>query len=299
MIVVVAAALYIYDASLQPRKMLAPLGQNVPGCHFVMMQLCDSSRSAGEWAVAEAALTTLVSAALGNETICRRLLRVGLDQLIDAAEDNDNAAYGSDHSKQQQITNGGKGGPGGLENARQHHRSKAVVRDAPFPSRADVVGKSAKKKHNNLLVMPGTASALPPPRSLPPIVGSPQRGPATDGELGLDQIDEIGVDGVLQESSDALALRMQGESRETCSALAMSLLQTLGPFNYVSCLSSAFCRCRRMHLQRCKRFKLAPSPHASDSKFCVGRAKTGVHAGSPCGSSLTVEGPGMLIGVHI
>ncbi|CAN0120353.1 unnamed protein product [Scytosiphon promiscuus] len=41
-----------------------------------LVQLCDYSRSAGEWAVAEGALTTLVTAALGNETICRRLLRV-------------------------------------------------------------------------------------------------------------------------------------------------------------------------------------------------------------------------------
>lgn len=53
-------------------------------------------------------------------------------------------------------------------------------------------------------------------------------------DLGLDQIDEIGVGGVLQESAEKLTRNMQGEARETCSALATSLLQTLGPFNYVS-----------------------------------------------------------------
>lgn len=169
------------------------------------MQLCQASRSTGEWAVAEGVLTTLVTAAVGNETMCRRLLRVGLDQLIDAAEDNtDNR---STHRHHQHTA-------GGTKDASQH-RTKA------------------KKKHH-LPAMPGSAtSGLPSPRS-PPIAGSSPRGPATDGELGLDQIDQIGVDGVLRQSSDALALRMQGESRKTCSALATSLLQALGPFNYVS-----------------------------------------------------------------
>ncbi|CAN0136460.1 unnamed protein product [Laminaria digitata] len=61
------------------------------------------------------------------------------------------------------------------------------------------------------------------------------RGPAAGGELGLDEIDEVGVDGVLRGRSEALAKSMQEESRETCSALATSLLQALGPFNYVVC----------------------------------------------------------------
>lgn len=50
-------------------------------------QLCRVSRSAGEWRVAEGVLTALITACLGNEKACRRLIRVGLDQLIDAAED--------------------------------------------------------------------------------------------------------------------------------------------------------------------------------------------------------------------
>ncbi|CAN0454447.1 unnamed protein product [Ectocarpus sp. 12 AP-2014] len=89
------------------------------------------------------------------------------------------------------------------------------------------------KKIKYLPAMPGVvrASSLPGPQS----AAGPPRGPATDGELGLDKIDEIGVDGVLREDSEALALRMQAESRETCSALATSLLQSLGPFNYVIC----------------------------------------------------------------
>ncbi|CAM9320335.1 unnamed protein product, partial [Hapterophycus canaliculatus] len=188
------------------------------GLEVLVQQLCDSSRSAGEWAVAEGALTTLVAAALGNETICRRLLRVGLDQLIDAAEDSYD----------------GKSGLGGAENERKHCTQPAV-RGAPFPSRSEAGGKIATKKRNHLPVKPGMTSDLPPPRSLPPMDGSPSRGPSTDGELGLDQIDEVGVDGVLRESSDALTLRLQHESRETCSALATSLLQALGPFNYVVC----------------------------------------------------------------
>ena len=64
--------------------------------------------------------------------------------------------------------------------------------------------------------------------------GGSRRGLGTKNvDLGLDQIDEIGVGGVLQESAGALTRNMQGEARETCSALAISLLQTLGPFNYV------------------------------------------------------------------
>lgn len=176
-------------------------------------QLCHASRSTGEWAVAEGVLTTLVTAALGNETMCRRLLRVGLDQLIDAAED-DNDSGSTRRTRQEKTITSHENAAGSTKDASQH-RSKT------------------KKKHH-LPAMPGSAtSSVPSPRS-PPKVGSPSRGPATDGELGLDQIDQIGVDGVLRQSSDALALRMQGESRKTCSALATSLLQALGPFNYVS-----------------------------------------------------------------
>lgn len=177
------------------------------------MQLCHASRSTGEWAVAEGVLTTLVTAALGNETICRRLLRVGLDQLIDAAED-DNDSSSTRRTRQETTLISHQHTAGGTKDASQH-RSKT------------------KKKHH-LPAMPGSATSnLPSPRS-PSAAGSPPRGPATDGELGLDQIDQIGVDGMLRQSSDALALRMQGESRKTCSALATSLLQALGPFNYVS-----------------------------------------------------------------
>lgn len=68
--------------------------------------------------------------------------------------------------------------------------------------------------------------------------GASRRGlGAKNVDLGLDQIDEIGVGGVLQESAVTLTRNMQGEARETCSALATSLLQTLGPFNYVSMVS--------------------------------------------------------------
>lgn len=177
------------------------------------MQLCHASRSTGEWAVAEGVLTTLVTAALGNETMCRRLLRVGLDHLIDAAED-DNDCTSTHRTHQETMITINKHTAGGTKDASQH--------------------RSMTKKKHHLPAMPGSAtSSLAPPRSPPP-AGSSPRGPATDGELGLDQIDQIGVDGVLRQSSDALALRMQGESRKTCSALAISLLQALGPFNYVS-----------------------------------------------------------------
>ncbi len=186
------------------------------------MQLCQASRSSGDWAVAEGVLTTLVTAALGNERICRRLLRVGLDQLIDAAEDdNGGSTYSARADQETATTPGHQSAAGGTKDARQH-RSKATKKHPPQ-------------------AMPGSTSARPspqqqppPPPPPPPSTGSPPRGPATDGELGLDEIDEVGVDGVLRQSSEALALRMEGESRQTCSALATSLLQALGPFNYVS-----------------------------------------------------------------
>ena len=182
--------------------------------HPVTLQLCHASRSNGEWAVAEGVLTTLVTAALGNETMCRRLLRVGLDQLIDAAEDDNDGSSSTRRTLQETTTTGHQHVAGSTKDASQH-RSKT------------------KKKHH-LPAMPGSATASVPSPRPPLTAGSPSRGPATDGELGLDQIDQIGVDGVLRQSSDALRLRMQGESRKTCSALATSLLQALGPFNYVS-----------------------------------------------------------------
>ncbi|CAM9262946.1 unnamed protein product, partial [Ectocarpus fasciculatus] len=195
-----------------------------------LVQLCHSSRSAGEWGVAEGVLTTLVTAAIGNEKICRRLLRVGLDQLIDAAEDSSNTSiYGTVQEEPASTTNSPMSG---AKNA--GHRSKIAVWGGVPPSASPGDGgQGMTKKSKYLSAMPGVArsSPLPGPQS----AAGPPRGPATDGELGLDKIDEVGVDGVLREDSEALAQRMQAESRETCSALATSLLQALGPFNYVIC----------------------------------------------------------------
>lgn len=210
-----------------------------------VMQLCHTSRSNGEWAVAEGTLTTLVTAALGNENMCRRLLRVGLDQLIDAAEDdNDRGRSRSVHQETSTGRNNNNSSNnnnntvgGGVKDSRPHH-SKNIMRGAAASSSSSSGGgggdqKMMKKKHH-LPAMPGVMSTSPPrPRSPPTADPLPPRGPATDEELGLDQIDEIGVDGVLRQTSDALAMRMKGESRKTCSALATSLLQALGPFNYV------------------------------------------------------------------
>jgi len=189
------------------------------------MQLCQASRSRGDWAVAEGVLTTLVTAAVGNERICRRILRVGLDQLIDAAEDNNGGSSGSLRANQEPATTPDHQSAAGSTKDARTHRSKTVKKQTPQ-------------------VMPGSASARSSLQPPPPTAGSPLRGPATDGDLGLDQIDEVGVDDV-QQSSDALALRMQAESRETCSALATSLLQALGPFNYVSQLFVLPCPSRR------------------------------------------------------
>ncbi|CAM9386389.1 unnamed protein product, partial [Ectocarpus sp. 8 AP-2014] len=183
----------------------------------VLVQLCHSSRSAGEWGVAEGVLTTLVTAATGNEKICRRLLRVGLDQLIDAAEDsNHTSSYGTVQDEPASITK-----LSGSKHA--GHRSKTSVwGEAPPPSAPPGEGgQGMTKKIKCLPAMPGVARACPLPG--PQSAAGPPRGPATDEELGLDKIDEIGVDGVLREDSEALALRMQAESRETCSALATSL----------------------------------------------------------------------------
>lgn len=154
---------------------------------------------AGDWAVTEGVLTTLVTASLGNEKICRCLLRVGLEDLIDAAED---------HNKEH-----------------RGNRTIATILDKDHRRSAASRGISATQK---------TLKQLPEvPELLNPMTAG-SRGPATDEELGLDLIDEIGVQGVLRKSSEKLARNMLEESRESCSALATSLLQVLGPFNYVS-----------------------------------------------------------------
>lgn len=142
---------------------------------------------------------TLVTASLGNEKICRRLIRVGLDQLIDAAEDDSTLLEKSD-----------KAGAMGVKH--------------PFPASPRAPSFQQKK------YLPAIPRGISTPTQRP----DGPRGPAADVQLGLDQIDEIGVDGVLQQSAEALARKMKRESRKTCSSLATSLLQTLGPFNYVS-----------------------------------------------------------------
>lgn len=152
-------------------------------------QLCHASRSAGEWGVAEGVLTALITVCQGNEKICRRLLRAGLDQLIDAAEDS-----GTDNTSKVTLPPG---------------------------------ETAATSMMTPTIKIPGSGSGA---RS----GAASRRGLGTNSGLGLDQMDEIGVDGVLRESAATLAQSMQKEARENCSALATSLLQTLGPFNYVS-----------------------------------------------------------------
>lgn len=173
-----------------------------------LSQLCHSSRSTGEWAVAEGVLTTLVAVALGNEKVCRRLLQVGLDRLIDAAEDSS----------------------GGPEQESDSYGGSSVVAAVKFDTREQpklTLTKNLMRNHKTRLPAVQGASASSPRsacfRELP-----------VKPRLGLDEIDEIGVDGVLQQGAQVLGRRMQGESKETCSALATSLLQALGPFNYVS-----------------------------------------------------------------
>lgn len=151
-----------------------------------------------------------MTASLGNENICRRLLRVGLDQLIDAAEDKTI----QDNTNNRDVTATDGLGPRKPPPTVGSPSPRGVVKSTRLP-------------------------AVPSPKGGRGGISSPSgavraRGPAADVELGLDQIDEIGVDGVIRESTDALRRRMKGESRETCSALATSLLQSLGPFNYVS-----------------------------------------------------------------
>lgn len=119
---------------------------------------------------------------------------MGLDQLIDAAEGKSGAEQ---------------------ENDKNLGTASTIKQGVP-------TGRSKKR----LLAMTGTSRSSQRPADW--------NGPTADTELGLDKIDVIGVDGVLQESSEELARNMQNEPRETCSALATSLLQALGPFNYVS-----------------------------------------------------------------
>lgn len=153
-------------------------------------QLCQYSRGVGEWSVAEGVLAALVTASFGNEKICRRLLRVALDQLVDAAEDR-----------------------------RPEQDSDRDSTSLTLPALATV----------------GTPSMGLTIDQSPLSHGGPasSREKAVSVELGLDQIDEIGLDGVLRESTGTLSRSIQEEARKTCSALATSLLQTLGPFNYV------------------------------------------------------------------
>lgn len=152
-------------------------------------QLCHASRLAGEWSVAEGVLTALIAACQGNEKICRRLLRAGLDELIDAAEDN--------------------------------------IKGTTPKITLSLGGAAATSVLNPAIKSPGNGRSAPSD-------ATSRRGLGTNTELGLDQIDEIGVDGVLREGASALAQNIQREAMENCSALATSLLQTLGPFNYVS-----------------------------------------------------------------
>lgn len=160
-------------------------------CRLDFDKLCRSSRADSEWEVAEGALAALTTASLGDEKICRRLLRVGLDELIDAAEDT-----------------------AGQSNSR---------RSTPLPASG-----AAKRPASASLraVAPGTRGKQDAPTAA--------RGPMADVQLDLDQIDQIGVDGVLREGAEALSRSMKGQARDNCSALATSLLQSLGPFNYVS-----------------------------------------------------------------
>lgn len=146
---------------------------------------------------------------LGNEKICRRLLRVGLDQLIDAAEDKNI----QDNNNRDVPTIDGVG-----------------PRKPPPP-----IGSPSSRGEGNSTLLPAVSSSKGGRGGISTPSGAVcARGPAADVELGLDQIDEIGVDGVIRESTEALRRSMKGKSRETCSALATSLLQSLGPFNYVS-----------------------------------------------------------------
>lgn len=152
-------------------------------------------------------LATLVTASLGDEKICRRLLRVALDELVDAAEDLSWA-----ETKDSSYFLSGA--------------------SAPCPA----AGTATNRSKNQQTIPRATIST---DRVTQQHSGNKltccRRGPAADVDLGLDQIDEVGVDGVLRERAATLSRSIQGEARETCAALATSLLQILGPFNYVSC----------------------------------------------------------------
>ncbi|CAM9414363.1 unnamed protein product [Discosporangium mesarthrocarpum] len=168
-----------------------------------LLKLCKTARETGEWGVAEATLTVLTTSALGSERICRRLLKVGLDEHLAAAEDTENTA-----------AVGGVGAP--------PHLSQRGKTSSP------VTGGTPRPQMRTAIPNGGAGVGVP--------AGAiHRRGPAADMELGIDLIDEVGVEGVLRKGSEALDVAMKGDSRVTCSALATSLLQTLGPFNYVVC----------------------------------------------------------------
>lgn len=143
----------------------------------------------------ESVLATLMTASIGSEKICRRLLRVGLDQIIDAAEDA-----------------GEVPGDDGVKHALKL-RSLEVSSTKP------------KKLQPEIISRVSTVSAR---------LTAPGEPASVERLLGRDQIDEIEVKGVLRESEEATARKIERDSRETCSEIAKSLLQVLGTFNYVS-----------------------------------------------------------------
>lgn len=165
-----------------------------------MSKLCHSSRSAGEWDVAEGALAALVSTSMGNEKICRQIIRVGLDEVINAAED------------------------------RVEQRKHGT--DVPLPHQRP----SSRGKHLTAAKRAISLSRPLPTSDADLGAIDPSRGPAVDIQLRRDEVDEISVDGLLNKSAATLSRSIHEEARETCSSLATCLLQNLGPFNYVSTL---------------------------------------------------------------
>lgn len=143
----------------------------------------------------ESVLATLMTVSIGSEKTCRRLLRVGLDQIIDAAEDT-----------------GEVPGNDGVKHA---------FNLCSF----EVSSMKPKKLQPEIISNVSTVSARPT---------APREPVSVERLLGRDKIDEIGVKEVLRESQEATARKIERDSRETCSEIAKSLLQVLGPFNYVS-----------------------------------------------------------------
>lgn len=144
----------------------------------------------------ESILATLMTASLGSEKICRRLLRVGLDQIIDAAEDT-----------------------GELPGANE------VKHALTLPLLAAPSMKPGELRPEMISGLSAVSARPAAPRE-----------PAASVErlLERDQINEIGIKGVLRESAEATERKIERDLRETCSEIATSLLQVLGPFNYVS-----------------------------------------------------------------